>query len=104
MSLSPNNEWYLANLAVLYQENNEHEKSALIFEKLSIKKPNKIDYLFSLTEAYLNADKFKKSIKVLQKIENELGVSEDLSLQKHQIFAFWMRFGPKKPPRTVPKR
>ena len=32
------------------------------------------------------ADKFKKSIKVLQKIENELGVSEDLSLQKHQIF------------------
>ena len=54
----------------------------------SIKKPNKIDYLFSLTEAYLNADKFKKSIKVLQKIENDLGVSEDLSLQKHQIFAF----------------
>ncbi len=88
VSLSPNNEWYLANLAVLYQENNEHEKSALTFEKLSIKKPNKIDYLFSLTEAYLNADKFKKSIKVLQKIEDELGVSEDLSLQKHQIFAF----------------
>ena len=88
VSLSPNNEWYLANLAVLYQENNEHEKSALTFEKLSIKKPNKIDYLFSLTEAYLNADKFKKSIKVLQKIENELGFSEDLSLQKHQIFAF----------------
>ena len=88
VSLSPNNEWYLANLAVLYQENNEHEKSAATFEKLSIKKPNKIDYLFSLTEAYLNADKFKKSIKVLQKIENELGVSEDLSLQKHQIFAF----------------
>ena len=30
----------------------------------------------------------RHSIKVLQKIENELGVSEDLSLQKHQIFAF----------------
>ncbi len=88
VNLSAENEWYLANLAILYQEQEEHKKSALIFEKLSRKKPGKIDYLFALTEAYLEGNKYKKSLIILNKIEKEIGVSEDLSLQKHQIYAF----------------
>ena len=88
VDLSPENEWYLANLAILYQEQEEHKKSSQIFERLSKKEPQKIDYLFALTEAYLQDNKYKRSLKILDEIEKEIGISEDLSLQKHQIYAF----------------
>ena len=78
----------MANLAILYQEQEEYKKSALVFERLSKKEPKKIDYLFALTEAYLQDNKYKKSLKILDEIEQEIGLSEDLSLQKHQIYVF----------------
>ena len=78
----------MANLAILYKEQEEHKKSALVFERLSKKEPKKIDYLFALTEAYLQDNKYKRSLKILDQIEQEIGLSEDLSLQKHQIYAF----------------
>ena len=33
-------------------------------------------------------NKYKRSLKILDQIEQEIGLSEDLSLQKHQIYAF----------------
>ena len=82
------NEWYLANLALVYKENGNHKKSAEIFSKLIEIKPDKISYLFSLAEELLNGSKYKKALKILNKIEEKIGVSEDLSLQKHQIYIF----------------
>ena len=82
------NEWYLANLALAYKENGNHKKSAEIFSKLIEIKPDKISYLFSLAEEHLNGSKYKKALKILNKIEEKIGVSEDLSLQKHQIYIF----------------
>jgi tetratricopeptide (TPR) repeat protein len=86
--IDPRNEWYLANLALVYKENSNHLESAEIFSKLSEIKPDKISYLFSLTEELLNANKYKKALKVLNKIEEKIGISEDLSIQKHQIYVF----------------
>ena len=88
VDLSPENEWYLANLAILYQDQKDHKKSALVFERLSEKEPEKIDYLFALTESYLQDNQYKKSLKILDEIEQVIGLNEDLSLQKHQIYAF----------------
>ena len=86
--IDPGNEWYLANLALAYKENANHKKSAQIFSKLSEIKPDKISYLFSLTEELLNGSNYKKALKALNKIEEKIGVSEDLSIQKHQIYVF----------------
>ena len=82
------NEWYLANLALAYKENGNHKKSAEIFYKLIEIKPDKIPYFFSLAEELLNGSKYKKALKILNKIEEKIGVSEDLSMQKHQIYIF----------------
>ena len=82
------NEWYLANLALAYKENGNHKKSAEIFYKLIEIKPDKISYFFSLAEELLNGSKYKKALKILNKIEEKIGVSEDLSMQKHQIYIF----------------
>ena len=86
--LSPGNEWYLANLAVLYKKINDHKKSAESFSKLVISKPEKISYLFSLTEELLNNNSYKKAIKVLDDIEKKIGIKEEISIQKHQIYLF----------------
>ena len=85
---SPKNEWYLANLALLYKLNEEHSQSADIFKLLCEIQPKKIPYLFSLTEEYLASRKYKKSIRILNKIEAEIGINEELSIQKHQIYLF----------------
>ena len=86
--LSPGNEWYLANLAVLYKKINDHKKSAESFSKLVVSKPEKISYLFSLTEELLNNNSYKKAIKVLDVIEKKIGIKEEISIQKHQIYLF----------------
>ena len=86
--LSPENEWYLANLAVLYKKINNHKKSAESFSKLVVSKPEKISYLFSLTEELLNNNSYKKAIKVLDDIEKKIGIKEEISIQKHQIYLF----------------
>ena len=85
---SPKNEWYLANLAVLYKKINDHKKSAESFSKLVVSKPEKISYLFSLTEELLNNNSYKKAIRVLDVIEKKIGIKEEISIQKHQIYLF----------------
>ena len=88
VTIDPKNEWYLSNLALAYKESANHKKSAEIFSKLIEIKPDKISYLFSLNEELLNGSKYKNALKVLNKIEARIGISEDLSIQKHQIYVF----------------
>jgi tetratricopeptide (TPR) repeat protein len=88
VTIDPKNEWYLSNLALAYKESGNHKKSAEIFSKLIEIKPDKISYLFSLNEELLNGSKYKNALKVLNKIEARIGISEDLSIQKHQIYVF----------------
>ncbi len=88
VAIAPDNEWYVANLALAYKENGNHKKSAETFSKLIGIQPDKISYLFSLTEELLNGSKYQKALKVLNKIEEKIGISEDLSIQKHQIYVF----------------
>ena len=69
VDLSSENEWYLTNLALLYKDLGNHKKSAEFFLKLTEKNPDKISYLFSLTEELLENNQYKKAIKILNKIE-----------------------------------
>ena len=88
VDLSPKNEWYLANLALLYKENKNYKKSSAIFYKLSNYKPKKVEYLFSLVESYLEENKIKKGIKTLNIIEQRVGDNEEIFLQKHQLYNY----------------
>lgn len=88
VEIDPNKEWYLTNLAVIYQNIKNFKSASICFEKLSKKYPDKIEYLFSLAECYMQNKNYKKAIKNFNKIESLSGVSQDLSLQKHQIFVY----------------
>ena len=88
VNINNENEWYLANLAILYKEIGNHKKSVESFSKLKELKPEKITYLFSLTEELLANKKYKKAIDILNEIEKKIGINEDLSIQKHQIYVY----------------
>jgi len=88
VNINNENEWYLANLAILYKEIDNHQKSIVSFTQLAKLRPEKVSYLFSLTEELLANKKYKKAIEVLNEIENSIGINEDLSIQKHQIYVY----------------
>ena len=88
VNINNENEWYLANLATLYKEIGNHKKSVESFVKLKELKPEKITYLFSLTEELLANKKYKQAIEILNEIEKDIGINEDLSIQKHQIYVY----------------
>ena len=88
VNINNENEWYLANLATLYKEIGNHKKSVESFAKLKELKPEKITYLFSLTEELLANKKYKQAIEILNEIEKDIGINEDLSIQKHQIYVY----------------
>ena len=88
VQMSPKNEWYLANLAVFYRKLKNYQSASLCFEKLFENHPQRTEYLFSLAECQMENKKYKKALKTFDEIEKINGVSQDLSLQKHQLLVF----------------
>lgn len=84
--LAPGNDWYFLALANLYSENNEAGKAVVILEQLAKKSNNKIEYLEELIIAYVMAGEYDKAIAQLDVVESQLGVSEDLVMQKYKIY------------------
>lgn len=84
----PGNVWYLKLLAELYQENMEFEKSIEVMERLVELNPNNLEYLYDLALSHLLVGNYQKSIKIYNDIEEMLGVTEEISVQKQKI---WQR-------------
>lgn len=86
--LDEENVWYLKLLAELYQENMQFEESIHIMEKLVRLQPANLEYLYDLALGHLLVGNYQKSINVYNDIEKNIGVTEEISMQKQKI---WMR-------------
>jgi tetratricopeptide (TPR) repeat protein len=84
-TLDPSNDWFLMMYAEMLQKNGRHDKSLSLFEKLSKKHPDNVDYLLELTNNLLILEKYDEAIKILDIVESKAGVSEELSIQKQRI-------------------
>lgn len=84
-SLDPKNEWYQVLTATLYGRTGDLENSSKIFRKLSTNYPHKIEYHYELANNYKLMSRFKDALEVYNEIELQIGVSEDVSLQKNAI-------------------
>jgi len=85
---SPENVWYLQLLSELYQENMQFDKSIEVIEKLVKLNPNKLEYLYDLALTHLLIGNYQKSINTYNQIEDQIGITEDISIQKQKI---WLR-------------
>ena len=82
----PNNDWYYLALSELYIKNHEPEKSVAVMERLVKRNPNNMDYVENLAMAYLFIGEYEKAVTQYNVIENQYGISEELSMGKYEIY------------------
>lgn len=86
VQLNPKNIWYNNLLADLYKSNRNYEKSALLYIQMYENLKPELNYLYEAATNYFYANKFKKSIKTLNKIEKLIGPKEEVIIKKEQIY------------------
>lgn len=96
ISINKTNNWYYLLLADLYKQNRQYEKVVEVVERLTITFPDRIEYRYDLALTYVIMDDYKKAIDTYNQIENIIGISEDISLKKRNL---WMNLG--KPAKAV---
>lgn len=84
----PENVWYLKLLSELYQENMQFDKSIEVINKMVALYPGNLEYLYDLALTHLLVGNYQKSIQTYNRIEEMLGVTEEISIQKQKI---WLR-------------
>jgi tetratricopeptide (TPR) repeat protein len=87
ISINSHNKWYYVFLADLYKKNRQFEKVVEVFEKLIEKLPSTIDYRYDLALTHVIMGNYKEAIDTYNEIEQIIGVSEDLSLKKRNLWS-----------------
>lgn len=85
-SLEPKNVWYQLLYASCLKENKMTGEVAAVYERLIKDNPNNYDFYYELANIYLFTNKPNDAIKVYNKIEDAIGVTEESSLQKLKIY------------------
>jgi tetratricopeptide (TPR) repeat protein len=84
--LDSKNTWYTQELAYMYFNQQKYPQAAKCFEKLVASDPRNIDWLFGQAEVLKRLNKQSEAIAALNKMENQLGVLPDLSIQKFELY------------------
>jgi tetratricopeptide (TPR) repeat protein len=84
--LDPSNIWYTQELAYMYYEQGRLDEAAKAFQKMVAKEPKNIDWLFGYAEVLKRLNKRQEAIDAYNRMESELGVLPDLSIQKFDLY------------------
>ncbi len=85
-NLNPDNSWYKMGYAELCIKNNEFNKAIAVYEDIvrNHKEQEKVFYM--LASLYRQIGDLKKSIYYLDKVEEKIGVVEELSFEKYRLY------------------
>lgn len=86
VDIEPTNEWYRVMLSNAYKLNTKFVQSNAILAQLHKERPNNLDYAQELIVGYVMTEEFPKSIEVLNHVEQKMGVTEQVALQKQQLY------------------
>lgn len=87
VALDSLNYWYNESLYFALYSNPARSKEALQhLEKMTERFPSKTALQFQLLESYTQGDQLGKAITVLNRLESQVGKSEQLTLQKFKIY------------------
>ena len=77
---------YKMALANVLRTQGKNREAIAIFEKLAKEYPGKPELNYYLSDLYVRNDQIDKAIEALNRIENDLGVNERLSIQKYRFY------------------
>jgi tetratricopeptide (TPR) repeat protein len=86
VSLDANNYWYRFLYAHLLQKSNKIEEAVKQYQILIQKNPHNVELLYNLAGTQLYSGKYEDALKTYNKLETEIGVNEEISLQKQKIY------------------
>jgi len=84
--LDQTNIWYQLFLAETCQLTQDYDQAVRIYESIVSTNPENLDYYYQLAALYLGLGKYDLAIKIYDKIEKRIGITEEISMQKHKIF------------------
>ena len=86
--LNPQNEWYLLEMAEIYDQVGIFKQSAKLWEEICVLKPDNEYYLLALSEAYLHLNRLPDVIKVYDRIEKMIGRNDEITVAKKNIYLY----------------
>lgn len=86
VSIDGDNYWFRLLYAHLLQKNNNIDESVKQYQILQQKNPLDIDLLYNLAGTQLYSGKYEDALKTYNKLEKEIGINEEISLQKQKIY------------------
>ena len=86
VELDGKNKWYKIRLADFYKQNYDYESFVSIYDELLENEPNNLEYLEVYIDALVQLEKFEEMIDKLDVFEDNIGVSEYISMMKIEIY------------------
>lgn len=83
---NPDQEWYLQFQGQLLEDANRSDESADVYKHLLELYPDRVEYFFRLANAYISSNQYGEAIKVYDRLESQIGITEDVSVQKQKIY------------------
>lgn len=80
------NKWYKINLANLYIKIQNYADAITVYENLYENNKNDLEIPYKLAALYSHVGNYKKAIELYDEIEGRVGVNENISLAKQQLF------------------
>lgn len=93
MNLDPQNSWYRLFAAELYQFDGKYSEAIRIYESIVRDDPDNVDNYYQLASLYISAGKYNDAVKTYNLIEERIGMTEEISLQKQKIHLMQKDFG-----------
>ncbi len=84
--LQPKNEWYQELYANSLTRNKKYAEAIKVREKMVENFPQRMDFMFDLSNAYIYSARFDDAIDIYNKIEQNTGISEELVERKKLIY------------------
>jgi len=83
ISKSPENEWFLDELYDVYMQQNDIDKALKTVKQLVRFHP---DYKQDLASLYIEAEKYKNALDILDELDKEFGYNQDRDYLRNQIY------------------